>query len=1292
MARDSEGYKSYPKLTEEDTPYQDGARATWFRTHPNHIVIKRSISDDLLKMLFADTRRIKEHYVVASDREQSPWQDVNPDRNLNYQPPKCALLGAPLSFDIRLKPSTVKRSVGGFRADPSHRGHVSQRLDVASSRMPGYGKVILYRTNATANEGQGPQFSWTHTQTDTKSFDDFSRFASDVPNLADEDRALIVSLLKRAQRDPPGLNEPQYVMRCVDSNPTQNRTEKSVIFLRLPYYSTQKMDTAQSFRKSAHSTRSLLQYFYNLESTRHRDLQQVIRKSGVFPKGYIVHVSELWAVIVNFQFIITSAPIPLMDGASSSLEVMSPPTSQSSSPSNICVINTDQRVFFFPMEHCKTFFAMRDKIFRYCLPEGEGRNYDNHEYGNHGHKVSCDFTMFTQDKVPIRAEDWTKLTASCAATLLHIRIETFIPDTAEERRGKGKKSKKYMFQDYKEKEEMERMSHVASPKPESGRQSLSGTDKQDQSEQKHDLPETDEPFQPEIDEDERGQHETEEPTEDYKSDWDSRDRGFDEARYTGARHRLRRRSSVQYFSSSPGVVVNQRPDDNISAPPNIYFEPTKPIFSWDEESVDQDILSNATASEEQIGHVHRSTTSESLPGSSSASQTSSPAHPPTINLEFPPVFTWQTKKNPSIEESVISNPNRPLDNPSPDHLKSKVQSPNEPSEVLGVDEETIKLVSADINNGLLEPTDGDSWMIYKEATKKSYFDVDQAITQRYAVSLRTLIAEHAGIAPDLLSPEMVPLKYVVSRLCRLFNFFVPLSYPCTVSGKIWGAVYDLLTTIPQYWDTSYTQELANRAGHQRMSKTFFIANLGRTEYYNLTEDDELDQLAFIVGECDKCTASRQYSTRSDALDHLLTHVSEVCPEQRSVNSSQSQWVVDFEEYLTHICRRDDQRIITELKDFLTSLEMMAVQIQHGVSANGEFDRDTYFIPLSLVGAFQDLLMMVVTSAHLVKTCHKRRENYTGSDPLPTFLMPSDLDKVTDAGIEAEMSMESAMRDIVLMTHTDEISDVVTYEAVGPALLLALIMGDIRCRDSQSNPVNLVEIYREYIRNLQFKASQNPQRRLLQEIYLVREELEIIQKASERQHFVLVDYLSVINPHSFPITTKSRVSSFEFEKARLQKLIHELNAELRTISLLNAKLDSLANQTRNGVDVRQEDQGKAVLVFTIVTVVFMPLSFVTSYLGMNTTDIRNTNSSQTLFWVISAPLTVGIITIVLFVAFQVDRIRDAFDAFWMYDSTLAAKSGSAVLRGKGSKDHVEGLSVLSTPKNWVTRSRPAGEED
>jgi hypothetical protein len=161
--------------------------------------------------------------------------------------------------------------------------------------------------------------------------------------------------------------------------------------------------------------------------------------------------------------------------------------------------------------------------------------------------------------------------------------------------------------------------------------------------------------------------------------------------------------------------------------------------------------------------------------------------------------------------------------------------------------------------------------------------------------------------------------------------------------------------------------------------------------------------------------------------------------------------------------------------------------------------------------------------------------------------------------------------------------------------------------------------------------------------------------------------------------------------QLNKLINQLNAELGAISLLNIKLDSLANQTRSGVDVRQEDQGKAILVFTIVTVVFMPLSFVTSYFGMNTNDIRDMDSSQTLFWAISAPLTVGIITVVLVVAFQADRIQEAFEAFWAYDSALGVKPGSADLLGKGTKSHIKKLSGLSSPKDWVATGWSAGRK-
>jgi Mg2+ and Co2+ transporter CorA len=40
----------------------------------------------------------------------------------------------------------------------------------------------------------------------------------------------------------------------------------------------------------------------------------------------------------------------------------------------------------------------------------------------------------------------------------------------------------------------------------------------------------------------------------------------------------------------------------------------------------------------------------------------------------------------------------------------------------------------------------------------------------------------------------------------------------------------------------------------------------------------------------------------------------------------------------------------------------------------------------------------------------------------------------------------------------------------------------------------------------------------------------------------------------------------------------------------------------------------------VTVIFLPLSFVTGYLGMNVDDVRNMGQKQGIFWIIAMPIT------------------------------------------------------------------------
>jgi len=65
----------------------------------------------------------------------------------------------------------------------------------------------------------------------------------------------------------------------------------------------------------------------------------------------------------------------------------------------------------------------------------------------------------------------------------------------------------------------------------------------------------------------------------------------------------------------------------------------------------------------------------------------------------------------------------------------------------------------------------------------------------------------------------------------------------------------------------------------------------------------------------------------------------------------------------------------------------------------------------------------------------------------------------------------------------------------------------------------------------------------------------------------------------------------------------------------------------------DSQGKAILVFTGVTIVFLPLSFFTSYFGMNLTGIANTSLDETYFWKVCGVCSFLIVILVTLGAFR-----------------------------------------------------------
>ncbi|KAJ5725046.1 uncharacterized protein N7483_006403 [Penicillium malachiteum] len=181
-----------------------------------------------------------------------------------------------------------------------------------------------------------------------------------------------------------------------------------------------------------------------------------------------------------------------------------------------------------------------------------------------------------------------------------------------------------------------------------------------------------------------------------------------------------------------------------------------------------------------------------------------------------------------------------------------------------------------------------------------------------------------------------------------------------------------------------------------------------------------------------------------------------------------------------------------------------------------------------------------------------------------------------------------------------------------------------------------------------------------DLTLLREELDIIQRTVKKQ-LELVNTLRKDkscrkrdNRYSIDINDTFSRTLFEVLYSASPDACGEAVINTSTRKVLKAIETDLQERTEvfyelikqverhethiiQRVDIIQEDHGKATLIFTIVATIFLPLSFVSSYLGMNTADIRNMDAKQVLFWEVATPFTVVVVSVVLLVAYNARRI-------------------------------------------------------
>ena len=166
-------------------------------------------------------------------------------------------------------------------------------------------------------------------------------------------------------------------------------------------------------------------------------------------------------------------------------------------------------------------------------------------------------------------------------------------------------------------------------------------------------------------------------------------------------------------------------------------------------------------------------------------------------------------------------------------------------------------------------------------------------------------------------------------------------------------------------------------------------------------------------------------------------------------------------------------------------------------------------------------------------------------------------------------------------------------------------------------------------------------------------MTVVKTVIKEQDNVLSGLRKSLDPKTFSTPSITRSLRYNFECKAIDRILNKLREQTKNCDELMERAKSLAIQNVQLVETFQDDNSKAIFVFTIVTVLFLPMSFVASFFGMNVIGLSATTTPIKHFWVIALPLTFGIVipcTIVALkgeeVYFRIARMGRGLKRLWL----------------------------------------------
>ncbi|KAL7914047.1 hypothetical protein GGI35DRAFT_439276 [Trichoderma velutinum] len=510
---------------------------------------------------------------------------------------------------------------------------------------------------------------------------------------------------------------------------------------------------------------------------------------------------------------------------------------------------------------------------------------------------------------------------------------------------------------------------------------------------------------------------------------------------------------------------------------------------------------------------------------------------------------------------------------------------------------------------------------------------------------------HQTRALGLISHDKSLVKQLVGMSQQIVWSFIPNtggSRIHTLMKRLWGCV-DIMC-LQLLWEESQRGDDSEC--------TYIIRNF--SSQVKKTDHKRRKQVSgkihYLV--CGDCKAAKPYQSAKDALDHMHEkHID--CQHGNSERPYDDPCYVWLHRiwHDGYPMRSSRDGLLGIMEDFIEELSYISDYVRelHNMTARDSSASDAVSTPPlsgNITHAFQQIVKMFVFRSKQLSLVNRRRDLISGGS-LENFPLIQRIDRKIEELLSLEMDaneriidlLESAKKDIFL-SGIGSHSEMLEAESVRVQFLALAFMSGIQRPLLQPSFIGrshvkdaLLQLYKEYTSRLHFQANNRPRKRVFLDIHGLEEELQALDKLVDSQESCLYNVLTVIDPLTSRYTTETRFREFRAEVQYGNVQLHQLIDRRREIDNLATRLWILKDQVKQTIEIMEEDHGKAIRVFTVVTLFFLPLSFVSSFLGMNTVDVRDTNRDQQIFWITGVPITVIVLSLAWIYGYKGEEIRD-----------------------------------------------------